>query len=96
MKVLITYDVDTTMPEGAKRLRRVAKVCKDYGVRVQNSVFECLVTMAQLVMLKSQLLEIIDDGKDSLRIYKLGKDWANHIEVFGKTNGVDVTGTLIL
>lgn len=96
MKILVTYDVDTQEPEGAARLRKVAKVCKDFGVRVQNSVFECVINQAQLTMMKTSLLSIIDLNKDSLRIYRLGKDWEKHIDVLGKTKGIDVTGILNL
>lgn len=94
MKILITYDVETQTPQGAKRLRRVAKECKNVGVRVQNSVFECVLNMTQLTQLKSKLLEIIDEEKDSLRIYRLGHDSDKHIEVLGKSTVIDVTGIL--
>ena len=67
MFVLITYDVNITSPNGAKRLRNVAKACIDFGKRVQNSVFECILTEAQLVMLRNKLNTIIDSEQDSIR-----------------------------
>lgn len=83
MLVLITYDVSVVDSGGQKRLRHVAKACEDYGQRVQNSVFECLVDPAQLVMLKNKLLNIIEPEKDSLRIYYLGKNWKRRVEHYG-------------
>lgn len=84
MMILVTYDVDTKDKEGAKRLRHVAKVCVDYGQRVQNSVFECSVDPAKFVEIKQKLSKIIDYQKDSLRFYKLGKNWENRVETIGK------------
>ena len=82
--VLITYDVNTKSASGIKRLRKVAKQCVNYGQRVQNSVFECSLTPAQLVNLKTKLLEIIDQDHDSIRFYNLGKNWQNRVETIGK------------
>lgn len=96
MFVLITYDVNITYESGAKRLRNVAKACVDYGKRVQNSVFECVLTDAQFLMLKNRLKNIIDSKQDSIRFYMLGKNWKKNIETIGKDNGVDVTGDLII
>ena len=84
MMILITYDVNTIENDGNKRLRKVSKVCLDYGQRVQNSVFECNVDPAQFVKIKYELSKIIDFEKDSLRFYKLGKNWENRIETMGK------------
>ncbi|MDY6324736.1 MAG: CRISPR-associated endonuclease Cas2 [Catonella sp.] len=84
MMVLVTYDVNTEDSAGAKRLRRVAKACVNYGQRVQNSVFECLLDPAQYVLLKDQLNDIIDKDKDSLRFYNLGDKYKNRIEYIGK------------
>ena len=72
MMILVTYDIDTTSKSGASRLKKVAKKCQDYGVRVQNSVFECVVDTTQYTMLKHELLKIIDQEQDSLRFYRLG------------------------
>jgi len=83
MMVLITYDVETITPKGRSRLRRVAKQCVNFGQRVQNSVFECVVDPAQLAVLKHRLESIIDEEKDSLRIYNLGNNWESKVENFG-------------
>lgn len=81
--ILITYDVSVVDSEGPKRLRNVAKTCEDYGQRVQNSVFECIVDPAQFVMLRNKLLNIIKPEKDSLRFYHLGKNWKRRVEHYG-------------
>jgi len=96
MFILITYDVNITSPAGQKRLRQVAIACLDYGKRVQNSVFECVLTEAQFVLLKDRLSEIINLSDDSIIFYKLGNNWKRHVERIGKDNSVDVTDTLIL
>ena len=94
--VLITYDVETMTPCGAKRLRRVAKECQNYGQRVQNSVFECVVTEAQFALLKSSLASKIDKEKDTIRFYFLGNNWNNRIEHIGQQTSFDVTSELII
>jgi len=81
--VLITYDVETTSPEGRKRLRQVAKACTNQGQRVQNSVFECVLDPAQLAFLRNKLLKIIDTETDSLRFYYLGNNWQKKVDHFG-------------
>ncbi len=96
MLVLVTYDVNTTSPNGSKRLRRVAKACKDYGQRVQNSVFECLVEPTQWAILRKKLLEEIDVGEDSLRFYFLGKNWKPRVEHVGTNPSYDPEGPLIV
>ena len=96
MFILITYDVNITSPEGAKRLRNVAKACLNHGKRVQNSVFECLLTEAQYVSLKNNLEQLIDSGQDSIRFYLLGKNWKHKVETIGKDIGIDFTGELII
>lgn len=83
MLVLITYDVNTQDAQGGKRLRKVAKACVNYGQRVQNSVFECLLSPAELCIVKNQLLNIMDNQKDSLRIYNLGNNYKTRIEHYG-------------
>lgn len=80
MLVLVTYDVNTTTPAGRKRLRGVARVCQDFGQRVQFSVFEIEVDPAQWVVLKARLEKIIDPALDSLRYYHLGANWSRRIE----------------
>lgn len=96
MFVLITYDVNITSPHGEKRLRNVARVCLNYGKRVQNSVFECILTEAQFVVLRDQLKGIIDSDQDSIRFYMLGKNWKRKVETLGKDTGIDFTGELII
>lgn len=96
MLILITYDVDTTTKAGEKRLRKVAKECVNYGQRVQNSVFECLLTEAQLVNLKAMLSAIIDNTADSIRFYYLGNNWQRKIESLGKITSFDPTEILII
>jgi CRISPR-associated protein Cas2 len=96
MMVLITYDVAVTTEKGAKRLRKVAKVCQNYGQRVQNSVFECVITEAQFVSLRSQIEGIIDYENDSVRFYFLGKNWPRRIEMIGKVTSYNVLGELII
>ncbi len=96
MYLLITYDVSTTTPAGKRRLRHTAKACLDYGQRVQNSVFECKVDPAQLVTLKTRLLEIIDPKTDSLRFYHLGSNWRHKVDHHGAKQGYDIDGTLVV
>ena len=96
MQVLITYDVSTVSEGGKRRLRRVAKACLDYGQRVQNSVFECLLDPAQLVTLRERLLGIINQETDSLRIYHLGAEWNRRVEHHGTRPGFDPEGALIV
>ena len=83
MLVLITYDVNTEDAAGRRRLRRIARQCVNYGQRVQNSVFECMLDAAQCKLLQAKLLSIMDYEKDSLRFYYLGKRYENKIEHFG-------------
>ena len=83
MLVLITYDVNTEDGAGRKRLRKIAKQCVNYGQRVQNSVFECLLDAAQCRQLQAKLCSIMDPEKDSLRFYYLGNKYENKIEHFG-------------
>ena len=96
MMVLITYDVNTETAEGRKRLRKVAKQCQNYGQRVQNSVFECIIDPARLAQLKDTLVKIIDIEKDSLRFYYLGDEWRKRVEHVGAKPGMDLEGTLMV
>lgn len=96
MLVLITYDVNTETAAGKKRLRKVAKQCENYGRRVHNSVFECIVDNAQCVMLKALLNDIIDENVDSLRLYYLGNKYQTKVEHFGVDRGIQVDQPLIL
>ena len=96
MYILITYDVDTTSKEGARRLRCVAKACMDYGQRVQNSVFECKVTDAQLCILKNAINNIIDIKKDSVRVYYLSRNEDRRADVLGKETTYNVIDVMII
>lgn len=96
MYVLVTYDVATSEAGGQRRLRRVAKICTQYGQRVQCSVFECLVDPSQYEMLKHDLSEKIDMKRDSLRFYNLGKHWKSRVEHVGAKPTYDPEGPLVL
>lgn len=95
MMVLVAYDVNTKTPAGQKRLRKVAKVCQNYGQRVQNSVFECLVDPAEFAYLKNHLEQVINPEKDSLRFYFLGRNWKERVEHIGAKQTLDLEGPLI-
>lgn len=94
--VLVTYDVSTESEGGQRRLRRVAKACLNYGQRVQNSVFECLVDPAQWARLRGNLLDEIDSERDSLRFYFLGANWHSRVEHVGAKPSYDPEGPLIV
>lgn len=96
MMVLVTYDVNTETLEGRRRLRNVAKTCKNRGQRVQFSVFECQVDPAQWAELRHRLVSEIDEEKDSLRFYFLGANWRRRVEHVGAKPGYDPDGPLIL
>jgi CRISPR-associated protein Cas2 len=83
MYILITYDINVTSSKGQSRLRKVAKICVNYGQRVQNSVFECKVTEAELLMMKKQLEDVIDKETDSLRFYRLGENYNKKVQHIG-------------
>lgn len=94
--VLITYDVNVTDSNGKRRLRKVAKQCQNYGQRVQNSVFECIVDPTQFAELKYRLESIINTETDSLRYYFLGSNWKRRVEHFGAKEAYDPEGLLII
>lgn len=96
MLVLITYDVNTTDTAGRRRLNKIAKACVAKGQRVQNSVFECSLEPQELVLLKHKLLGLMDEDKDSLRFYNLGKKYNTKIEHYGIKVSYDPEGTLML
>jgi len=96
MLVLVTYDVKMDDKKGAKRLRHVSKACKNYGQRVQYSVFECNVDPAQWTVLRHTLISKIDVTKDSLRFYFLGANWRRRIEHIGAKEITDLEGPLII
>ena len=96
MLVLITYDIATSRLSGQRRLRKTARICKDYGQRVQNSVFECDVSPAQWEVLKDKLLNTYKEDKDSLRFYFLGKNWKRRVEHFGIKESIDMENPIIV
>ncbi len=96
MLVLITYDVNTENAAGKARLRKVAKQCVNYGRRVQNSVFECILDNAQCIALKAILTDIIEEEKDSLRFYYLGNNYQTKVEHIGIDRGIAADQPLIL
>jgi CRISPR-associated protein Cas2 len=96
MNLLVAYDVNTQTAAGAKRLRRVAKICEGYGQRVQDSVFECSVTLSQLEQFRCRLLKVIDADDDSLRIYRLPADREEVVEVHGRDLYRDMRGPMIV
>lgn len=96
MLILVTYDVSTTDLAGRKRLAKVAKMCQNFGQRVQNSVFECVLDSTQFRSLKHKLEELIDIERDSLRFYNLGDKYKTKVEHIGTKESYDVEGPLIL
>jgi len=93
--VLITYDVNTETEAGKKRLRHVAKQCQNYGQRVQNSVFECIINRSQLCQLQDRIIKIIDPEVDSVRYYFFEDNYQNHVQHIGAKKSLDLEGTLI-
>lgn len=96
MLVLVSYDVSTMTPAGSRRLRRIGKLCLDYGQRVQYSVFELEVDSALWVAVRQQLCDLIDPRVDSLRFYYLGQKWQGKIEHVGAKPVLDLNGPLVL
>lgn len=96
MKTIVSYDVATSEPGGASRLRKVAKACKSYGVRVQYSVFECSLTEKEWLLLRAKLLDIVDLSLDSVRVYFIGDDDAKKTEHLGVRKPLDPDGPLIV
>lgn len=96
MLILVSYDVSTETKAGRKRLRRVAKVCQSYGQRVQKSVFECKVDLAQYEQLERTLLEEIDEKEDNLRLYRLTEPLDRNVKEYGKFRAVDFEGPLVV
>lgn len=96
MMVLITYDINTESEGGKRRLRRISKCCQNYGQRVQNSVFECVLDHMTFVKLQAEINKIIDVNRDSVRYYHLGNHFQGKVEHIGTKCSFDVTDTLIL
>ncbi len=95
MLVLITYDVSVS-ENGAKRLRKISKECQNYGQRVQNSVFECVIDYGTFLILRKKLLSIMDVDEDSIRFYLLGNKWKGKVEHYGVKESLDPEGFLIV
>ena len=93
--MLVTYDVATGDAAGRRRLRRVARLCRDFGQRVQYSVFECQVDPAQWAILRSRLMDEIDKRVDSLRFYRLGANWRSRVEHVGSKPSYDPGDPLV-
>jgi len=96
MFVVVSYDVASDNRSGRRRLRRVSKACKDFGQRVQYSVFECIVDPGQWAKFKERLISEIDPKKDSLRFYYLGSNWKHRVEHVGAKASIDQEGPLIV
>jgi CRISPR-associated protein Cas2 len=96
MLFLVTYDISTETEAGGRRLRRVAKICQDYGQRVQKSVFECKVNAGTYEILEEALLDAIDEEEDSLRIYRLNEPIEEHVKEYGQFKAVDFDGPLVV
>ncbi len=96
MLVVVSYDVSTIEPAGRRRLRRIAKVCQDFGQRAQNSVFECIVAPDEWTRLRLRLLDEFDPKEDSLRFYFLGSNFKSKVEHHGSKKTVDLEGPLVL
>ena len=96
MMVLVTYDVDYNESSSARRLRKIAKICENYGQRVQKSVFEMDIDPAQFIKVKNSLLESMEKEKDSIRFYLLGSNWERRIEHYGQKPMIEQNGTIIL
>ncbi|MHB8278311.1 MAG: CRISPR-associated endonuclease Cas2 [Candidatus Humimicrobiaceae bacterium] len=95
MLVVVSYDINIKSIGGQRRLRRVAKICKNFGQRVQFSVFECLVDPTQWILMRKKLIEEIDPERDSLRFYFLGSNWKQHVEHIGAKEVIDLEDILI-
>lgn len=96
MLILVAYDVSTETRAGRRRLRRVAKVCQNYGQRVQKSVFECKVDKTTYEVLEHELLDEIDTNEDNLRLYRLSEPVEEHVKEFGQFKAVDFDGLLVV
>lgn len=96
MMILVSYDVSTLTPEGERRLRKIAKACRDHGQRVQFSVFEIELDQARWVFLKQDLSSLIDPETDSLRFYYLGNEWQRRVEHIGAKPTLNLNGPLVL
>lgn len=94
--VVVAYDIKTLDKGGTRRLRKVARICGNYGQRVQNSVFECIINATEYENLKNDLLEVMENSQDSLRLYKLGNNYKNKVEHYGTKDIIDLKAPVIL
>lgn len=94
--VIVTYDICTTNDTGAYRLRKINRICRNVGHNIQGSVFECIVTPAELNYLRKAILDAIDDSVDKVRIYHIGRNWRRNIESLGLDDEYDPEGALIV
>lgn len=95
MLVIVTYDIAVSTARGQRRLSKAARICTNYGRRVQNSVYECLVDATEFQLLKRDLLEVINTNEDTVRFYKLGNNYKSKVEYYGLENGTAADGDLI-
>ncbi len=96
MMVIVSYDVSTKTASGVYRLRKISEICLDFGLRVQNSVFECNVDPAQWELMKDRLLSMYNAEEDSLRFYFLGSNWKRRVEHYGKSSIEDLEAPMVL
>lgn len=96
VNILVSYDINTEDKAGQRRLRRIAKICLNYGQRVQNSVYECHINSAELLQLKEEILAVYNEDKDSIRIYKLGKNYERSVLHYGIKDTFKPDSPLIL
>ncbi len=96
MLILVSYDVSTETKAGRRRLRRVANVCQSYGQRVQKSVFECKVDLAQYEALERELLAEINEKEDNLRLYRLNEPLDKNVKQYGNFRAVDFEAPLVV
>ncbi len=96
MFIVVAYDVNTSEEAGQRRLRRVAKVCMKFGQRVQNSIFECDISPSDYLLLKHDLIEIMNEKTDSLRFYNLGSRYSSKIESHGMQRHLPVDDIMML
>jgi CRISPR-associated protein Cas2 len=95
MFVIVAYDISTKSPHGKRRLKHIAKICQDHGIRVQKSIFECSLPYSHFLSLRTQLLEWLDPSSDSLRFYFLSEYSENRVEIYGSSRSIDLLEPLL-
>jgi len=96
MLIIVSYDISTIDKKGEKRLHKVSKECVKFGQRVQNSVFECYIDYSSFILMKNNLLKIINKETDNLRFYLIGNNYENKIENYGKKENYNISDTIII